>query len=538
LRQNRAADDDTKLRLPLRVIVQGFPPELQATIRHPDMEGPEIPFLLDTILPQVARGAVKVPFGDLRQAAPYAFFPQKDLDHLVVTIPLAEILARLDPAIIKRRSAHGKVAVPEDVPTPFDLRCPNPIATAETKPEELSTEPPAAREPACSESLPLATEHRISEAGPDSRSRGPYAHPPQAPAAAPLVPSPVVLPRDLGRPPQELEQLGSPKDIAQPRKGNSVLAASRPPARTEGPVEPATAKPSLRTESPGSQLRIELAAVWEDWPPAVRQEAIQLNIAHAKIRLPLDTVKQGLKRGQLTFNWKSLRSWVESSQVLPIVSAHDRVNLSLPLKTIAPLFLAKQPKSAVKPRLAQDENIPDLFFGSPLPPTDELASSPDQGAVANSIREAPSGRCEAAKVLPSPEQPVAEPSGEVQESRSAPGSDPERTPHQVVFQATALSGVAGALIALPDGLPVASRLPRGLDTDGLAAFVPRIFNQMSNNIKELRMGELTSIQFCVEGIPWQILRLPRAFFVAVGCPNEPLPGDKLAAVTAELAKIE
>ncbi len=41
----------------------------------------------------------------------------------------------------------------------------------------------------------------------------------------------------------------------------------------------------------------------------------------------------------------------------------------------------------------------------------------------------------------------------------------------------ALPGVAGVIVALPDGLSVASQAPEGVDADMLAAFVPQILDR-------------------------------------------------------------
>ena len=45
----------------------------------------------------------------------------------------------------------------------------------------------------------------------------------------------------------------------------------------------------------------------------------------------------------------------------------------------------------------------------------------------------------------------------------------------------ALPGVAGALVALPDGLRVASQIPSDLNADTLAAFLPQIYDRVSQS---------------------------------------------------------
>src|SRR5207237_8628278 len=93
---------------------------------------------------------------------------------------------------------------------------------------------------------------------------------------------------------------------------------------------------------------------------------------------------------------------------------------------------------------------------------------------------------------------------------------------------------AGALIALPDGLMVASRLAADLNGETLAAFLPQIFGKLSQCTKELRMGELNNLNFTVGNIPWKILRMNAIFFAAFGRDGEPLPTSQLAALASEL----
>jgi predicted regulator of Ras-like GTPase activity (Roadblock/LC7/MglB family) len=94
--------------------------------------------------------------------------------------------------------------------------------------------------------------------------------------------------------------------------------------------------------------------------------------------------------------------------------------------------------------------------------------------------------------------------------------------------------VAGSLIALPDGLMVASQLSPDLNGDTLAAFLPQIFAKVNQCTKELRMGELNNLNFTVGNVPWKIFRVNAIFFAAFGRAGEPLPTGQLAALAAEL----
>jgi hypothetical protein len=108
------------------------------------------------------------------------------------------------------------------------------------------------------------------------------------------------------------------------------------------------------------------------------------------------------------------------------------------------------------------------------------------------------------------------------------------TPNEIVSKAAALDGVGGALIALPDGLLVASKIPADMNADTLAAFLPQIFGRVSQSTRELRMGELNNLNFTVGQIPWKIFRVGAIYFAAFGIAGQSLPTAKLAGIAAEL----
>ena len=108
------------------------------------------------------------------------------------------------------------------------------------------------------------------------------------------------------------------------------------------------------------------------------------------------------------------------------------------------------------------------------------------------------------------------------------------TPKEIVERAMELPGVMGVLVALPDGLRVASQVPPEFNADTLAAFLPQIFDRVSQSTKELRMGALNNFNFTVGNVPWRIFRVNAVYFAAFGCAGEALPSAQLAALAAEL----
>jgi predicted regulator of Ras-like GTPase activity (Roadblock/LC7/MglB family) len=296
------------------------------------------------------------------------------------------------------------------------------------------------------------------------------------------------------------------------------------PAQTES--TPAAAKAPSELEP----LLVGLTLLAESWPEGVRQELVQTNLVDAKVALPTEVVEQALKQGRIAFTWKTLRSWIKPTP-MQAVSAHDSTVLELPLKVVAPPFLARQKEaSKLQKKVVVDDEIPNLFFGFPR-------------AEAGSAAVAPAANLAAPKPADTNYYVWDDTSdrARIQEDEVKRGPSPGTkfvakyaTPNEIVSRTAALEGVTGALIALPDGLMVASRLPAELNGDTVAAFLPQIFGKVNQCTKELRMGELNNVNFTVGNIPWKIFRVNAIFFAAFGRAGEPLPTAQLAALAAEL----
>lgn len=483
------------IELPLQPILSNLPLELQPRLKQPDAGTLTITIPLEKILAQLSRGVVKVPFGELRQAAPELFTDEDDRDGVMVPLPLAEILSRLNPAIITRRRVQRQVEVPAEISSPFDQRSQGLIfSIGPTAPESTPAPPP--RQTAPHAPAPVAL--------PPHRSGITFAPTPPPPSAAPA--------------PLNAPALNSPSHAPQD------LSSSQPPAAA-APVPPAP-KPAGDT----NPLFVNLTALAEGWPETVRHELVQLNLVDAKVALPAEVVERALKQGRVAFTWKTLRSWIKPAP-LPVVSAHDSLVLELPLKIVAPPFLARQKEaSKLQKKVVVDDEIPNLFFGFPKP------ESASPGAAARAT--APRPKSEDTNFY-TWDDTTDRPRLQEDETKRGPGPGTRfvtkyATPNEVVSRAAALEGVAGALIALPDGLMVANRLPAAVNGDTLAAFLPQIFAKVNQCTKELRMGELNNINFTVGNIPWKIFRVNAIFFAAFGRVGEPLPTAQLAALATEL----
>ncbi|MFO1475450.1 MAG: roadblock/LC7 domain-containing protein [Verrucomicrobiota bacterium] len=298
------------------------------------------------------------------------------------------------------------------------------------------------------------------------------------------------------------------------------------------PQEPMAAPAPARPAAEVPSFIIPLATVAETWAEPIRYEIGELGVQDAKLALPIDIAEQALKRGRVAFPWNVLRSWIRPAPAA-VVSMHDNAMLEIPLKVLAPLFIQRQKESArVQQKVAIDENIPNLFFGFPQPAGAPAPEPPEATPLAVS-KPADTNYFawnESANE-PAPEEPG------FRRADGMPGTGFVTrcaTPNEVVSRAAALDGVAGALIALPDGLMVASRLAPDLNGDTLAAFLPHIFGKVSQCTKELRMGELNNLNFTVGNVPWKIFRVNAIFFAAFGRAGQALPTGQLAALAAEL----
>jgi predicted regulator of Ras-like GTPase activity (Roadblock/LC7/MglB family) len=567
--------------LPLYTIIGVLPLELKTRIIETRVSEIRVNLPLDKVLLQLGSGVVKITFGELRALAPNVFTSQTNLDQTEIPLPLNEILPQINPALIARRQSQKHLQVPEDIhgpfgkdfsgvtvadprtaakpiaPAPSPIPAPreivNPAPTISPAPQARPVQPvkPAAPAP------PLKTAAPIPFAAPKAPAPAPESDPipmipfrssitstptPRAPSATPSVSPP-------GRP------------ALSPSRGAGTTplpaAASRLPvnpsngnARPTVP-RPAPAVPAAPTAAAGAEvfLSVPLAALAEGWPEVMRREVLELKLAEAHGALPVRFIEPALKQGKIAFTWKVLRSWIRPA-TLPTVSAHDGMVLELPLRIVAPLFLARQKKGAPANHKVQvDEHIPNLFFG--FPQGESAAAAVEQAAVP----VAPP-----TPAAPEPEEalfaPMTKPNGagdtnfyvwnessdapQVDESaakKTTPGTDfltRYATPNEVVSRAAALDGVVGALVALPDGLMVASKLSADLNGDTLAAFLPHIFGKVSQCTKELRMGELNNLHFTVGNVPWKIFRVNAIFFAAFGHAGKPLPTAQLAALAGEL----
>ena len=500
----------TEIQIPLTAVVAHLPMDLKARLMSTPLPAQTITVGVETILQQLAFGSVKISFGELRRLAPGLFANSGgEHDNRQIALPLQEILSRLNPALLSRKPAQ-KVDVAGEISGPFDGRGRG--ITFTTQPLKASEATPA-----------VAERHQHS-------SPVPFTPPTIIPKPSPLPPR-AITPAQSGDTevftftPRQTAPPAAPISFNPPTNGNGRNHANGngnsalPPFKfTTAPAATSPATSSApRPEPAQSVLLVSLDDLAENWPAELKNE-IQRGGLNA-VPLPANFVDAGLKRGRVTMTWKEIRTLAKSNSP---ASPHDSLALDLPLQVLAPAFFAAQKNGGGQKKVAVAAEIPNLFFGFPNGNAETVA----QPAAASAAQKPADTNFFTAD---QEEAPVLR--------MTAPQTDfinRHAHPQEVVARAAVLPGVAGAVVALADGLRVASQVPETLSADTVAAFLPQIFERVNQSTRELRMGTLNNVSFTVGNVPWKIFRVNSVYFAAFGRAGESLPKALLAGLAAEL----
>lgn len=475
---------ENMIAIPLGSVLNGLAPELRAKIMSAPSSSAVLRVPTNSVLEQLASGSVKITFGELRQLAPGIFANSGgEHDSRTVFLPLPEVLSRVDAALLMRRPLK-KLSVSEEIAGPFGESM-NGVRFTQTP---MKASAPEAKAKTAAEIFPPIT--------PKPRELAPAFDAPPLEPSTPIAFTPrAVTP-------------ASPSPAAP-------MAASRFAA---APVEP----------SPAGGMIVPLISLAESWPPQIKDELSRADLANASVSLPKEQVEAGLKTGRVLMTWKQLRSLAAPDSP---ASPHDAMELPLPLKIVAPLFLITKKNSArPQAKVAVKSDIPDLFFGFPqaapvavvpgLPPLPKLVPG-----GTNFFAPGVQSMSPAAEVAT-----CARPGENLQTDFTSR----QTTPKEAIAHAMKLPGVAGAVVALPDGLRVASDVASELNADTLAAFLPQIFERVNQSTRELRMGALNNVSFTVGDVPWKIFRVNSVYFAAFGRAGENLPSAQLVQLAAAI----
>ncbi len=514
--------------LSLDEIVPGLTHEFQSLFEVRD--NAEVSFPLQAILPQLSTGRIRISFGDLRNACPNGSCnagPEHDAK--LVDLPLAKILSRVNPAFLPRKTQRAAMNVPDDVTGLFGtLGEPHPsVAPATRTPQPVApVKPPSAAAPSMPPpALPKQNGNRKAAITAADLGNIPSLFNFQKPAAEEEVPA-VIQPAAL-----EPEVNPAPAAVPVLEDIPKIKFNLSPPAPAPVAVDPvatvipraSAAAPEPAAAAPASQddnvILLPVAQVQNDWSDSVQDEIKQYDLGDSHFSLPYGEVDLAMRKGKIVFPWKTLRSWITPAGSAPKSTACDNEEMTLPLKMVAPLFLKQRQPRSKQRKVSIEEEIPDLFSGGP---GDEPEAAPAKPVAAAPAPAAPKATAPAA---PAPAR-----NGAAMPKISA------SNPAELVKRTAGMPGVTGSLVAMNDGLLVASELPKPLIGETVAAFLPQIFGRLTQFSTELKLGDLTSVMLVMDNSPWIIFRTGKVYFAVVGKAGEALPLSQLTAIVADIKR--
>jgi predicted regulator of Ras-like GTPase activity (Roadblock/LC7/MglB family) len=444
----------------------------------------------------------------------------------MVEVPLSEVMRHVDVQGLRRRPDQRRVELPKSAPALFgDSSNPYVMAPSFSDGDELEEAPSAVENHTNGHAAEEATE--MEDEAPLFRMA-----PRSTPAPAPAM--------ERAQPPA----FPAPAAVASRQ---APLTAS--PAPVAGPALHGT-------------LTLALADVCGAWPEPIRSEAIALG--DVQVAIPADLVAGGLAKGKLAFSWGQIRSYITPT---PIQNTEGRegAELLLPLKVVAPAFMALSKPASRRKTVELDETIPDMFGGNGVPAADSAAEAalPVEVEAPAPVESAPEPAPAAAapKVLkfvlnedsvsaaPEPEPaeapeahpPVAAPAAAATHAQTIGElfGAPQKASwsvHEIIEATAKLPGVAGAVLALQEGLPVAASLPGDLKGETMAAFIPQIFARLNVYAGEMKLAAVDEILMTTNGAHFQAYRLGQVYFAVLGQPGNALPWEALRIVVDELVK--
>ncbi|PYM15389.1 MAG: hypothetical protein DME18_04410 [Verrucomicrobia bacterium] len=524
------------IKILLKPVLLKLPDVLRARVRQPPVGAVQVSIPLQKVLAQLPHGSVKISFGELRLASPAGvFLDMSDQDQTPVELPLPEIVAQLKPEQLPRRTAQKRVEVPDEVSGLF-ASSGKPLTAVRMS--AAPSKAPAAPAP----HAPAVAPRQTPASGPAIAPAPATLRMPAAQPSIPIRPT-TPLPSPPIKPSSPLPVPSAP--VIRPSQPLPAPAALRPPpaAAPAVPIPAAAPQPSA---APIGPLLVPVAQLMSAWPEAIKQALAELS--NATISLPADELEQALKRGKILFPWKRVRALVNPPLPPSAGQALDETPLELSLSVVAPLFMAHKKPVAPQKKYAITEHIPDIFTGKGMTPSEQarVTAAPMTPPATPAAPMAPAipMAVPAAPIRPAVQAPAPAPVApaiaaaprlpqEIGEVFGQPGRK-NWAPSEIVQKTAALKGVAGALIAMQDGLLVADHLPPGLNGETISAFLPQMFSRMLQYSKELKFGEANNLTIIVDNVPLKIFKAGGVFFTVLGRAGESLPEPHLSIVAAQL----
>jgi predicted regulator of Ras-like GTPase activity (Roadblock/LC7/MglB family) len=436
---------------------------------------------------------MKIPLAQFRQFSPAGIFPDHAAnDALEVVIPIDFILERLKPGQLPRRSDQRKVEVPDDIESVFG---PHAGKNGNLRIVHEKNKPAVAKPlTAPSAASPAPQAAPFTEAAPGHAPVATVAAVPTVAAVAPVelaaAPAPVSAPAPLPPP----EPVLNVEPIRAPRL-DPGLATLRAPAA-----------PREKT------LTVALMDVAAFWAEKGRRELE--NLYRHSVEFPLSAIEAGLKKGRVEFTWREMRPWFRVATGNSLPELPDETRIEFPLAFLAPRFLEGHGGPSTRKKIEVSDEIPDVFVKNVPAAPPEAAAPPAPPEANGAVEEGTPG--ELGDIFGQPEK----------KSWSLT---------EISHGTSKLPGVAGAIIATTDGLLVGGSWPEGVGGEAVAAFVPQIYNRLTNYTSELKLGTPGDFTLLVENVPLQIFKSANSYLTVLGRAGEHLPTRKLKAIATRLA---
>jgi predicted regulator of Ras-like GTPase activity (Roadblock/LC7/MglB family) len=403
--------------LPLKAITDLFPPELKGAIRKHPSEHVLVDIPRSLIKPQLASGAVRITFAQLRAATPGEIFfhPDGAPADAKLLLPLEPILRRMKP---DRRDDQRTQSLPANIPSVFAKAGPAPEHAANGGAEKWFSQRRPTYDVPDEEPEP-----KPSNGNGDAKAPEAVQPPAPEPAALPVEPAPAAS-APLRMPTAPVEAAPVPPPAPAPVAATPVLPPPPAPAPTAAapvappPPAPIAAVPAPAASAPATAdtVTIPLSIVLETLPASIRESLNGADPATRSFLIPFTEFESQMRTGKLRFRWSQLQTWCHPE---PFAATAADTDVDLPLAQLVPIFLATRKSPEPRKKIEVDSRIPEVFGKSNIAP----GTSEPAEAAAPVLETEP---VPAATPAPAPEpEPIHVP---VAAPAPAPEPEPEPTP--------------------------------------------------------------------------------------------------------------
>jgi predicted regulator of Ras-like GTPase activity (Roadblock/LC7/MglB family) len=490
-----------------------------------------------------------------RQAPAGLFKPLPAGDKRMVEVPLSEVFKHVKSTALKRRNDQRNIELAdEDLELPVfnsrkeskpAARAAAPLAKAEAPSDsEPKLAPEAKPEPAPSAMRVVAPPSGMTAAAPKAEQ----ATKATKPNATPIAPSVsgeatilVPLAKISGDWPEEISsQLGGldpatnvaiPHSCIAPGLARGKISCTWQQLRswvTPPPPKDIVLDPETTIPLPLKVLAPAFLAATKSAPTGRKSVALDETIPAL--------FTGGNQRSQQTEEAKAASEPTPTpapTAEAPTVAERTEAKPEAPVESAAP-----SPTECKAP--AEENSAPSIQLETPGEPATEAKLSPPAEAP---VESAPSESAKAVETPPAGTSitgPAPATSGEpAAQTVGQVLGEPDRTnwtPAAIVNAVVKLPGVAGAVVALDEGFPVANALPEGVNAETVAAFLPQIFTRLNQYAGEMKLGDVDDLLFTTRGAHCLIYRLGSLYFAVLGNPGASLPWNALRIAAAELSR--